>query len=94
MNGSVHDDALLLLLATKHIYAMDHPCAKLQPGEAVDPQGACERIGWGATPPRCEAALEYLEAEQALERSATTVRAVGTNGYVWGSGAADMLGEE
>jgi hypothetical protein len=29
-----------------------------------------------------------------LERSATTVRGVGTNGYVWGSGAADMLGEE
>jgi hypothetical protein len=76
------------------LYRRQHPNTPLRPGTPVDPHRACEILEWGVGTPRSEAALEYLEAELALEQDPLTVKAVGPKQYVWGVRAAQMLGEE
>ena len=93
MHGSAGDDALHLLLATKMLWERENPGGQLRPGTPVDPYRACDLMEWGAASRRCNAALEYLEAELALEPNAITVRAVGGTQYVWGTEAGLMLGE-
>ena len=88
------NDALLLLQATRRLWQRENPGRQLQPGTPVDPYQACELMDWGVDSPRCNAALEYLEAELALEPNPITVRAVGGTQYVWGTEAGNMLGEE
>ena len=48
---------------------------------------------WGAASRRCKAALEYLEAELALEPHPITVNVLRGTQYVWGTEASLMLGE-
>jgi hypothetical protein len=95
MNNPEVAEARKLLVATSLLYHEHHPNAAplpLRPGTPVEPQYACERIGWARASSRCAAALRYLEAEQALERSTTTRNGEAGTQYVWGRGAADMLG--
>ena len=94
MNNPEVEDARTLLVATSLLYHEQHPNAPLplRSGTPVEPQDACARIGWGRASSRCAAALRYLEAEQALEQSTTTRNGEDEPQYVWGRGAADMLG--
>jgi hypothetical protein len=95
MNNPEVEDARTLLVATSLLYHEQHPNAaplSRRSGTPVEPQDACERIGWGRASSRCAAALRYLEAEQALEQSTTARNGEGETQYVWGRGAADMLG--
>ncbi len=90
------DDARYILVGARELYRLrvNDPDARLEVGMIVEPQRACDLAGWGAESPRCRAALRYLEEERALER-AEFYRDVpgGPTAYVWGSGAARMLGE-
>jgi hypothetical protein len=89
-------DSIHILVGARELYRLrlNDPDARLEVGAIVDPQQACEIAGWGAESPRCKAALEYLEEQHALERSDFYWRVPsGPTAYVWGTGAAAMLGE-
>ena len=89
-------DSIHILVGARELYRLrlNDPDARLEVGAIVDPQQACEIAGWGAESPRCKAALEYLEEQHALERSDFYWRVPGgPTAYVWGRGAAKMVGE-
>lgn len=90
------DDARYILVGARELYRLrvNDPDARLEVGMIVEPQRACDLAGWGAGSTRCKAALRYLEEERALERAEFDRNVPGgPTAYVWGSGAARMLGE-
>ena len=92
-NDLMRWDAQQLLKAIAEHHAELHQGGPLQEGTHVAPHEAARRVGLEPGSPRCEAAIDYLEGEGALEWEKSTHRAVGIPGFRMTQRGLEMLGE-
>ena len=92
-NDLRRSDARQLLRATAEHHAELHQDKPLREGTYVTPHEAARRAGLEPGSPRCEAAINYLEGEGALEWDKSTHRAVGIAGFRMTQRGLQMLGE-